>query len=118
VEEDAMPALRPGLQVFDRSGVNIGRIDRISRADPLAVADDGRRIAEQDDLVALLPGRHPRQLPLLPPAVATRLTRDGYVRISLRGDTRHYRYAALTDVDLILDEGVYLRLDAADVPLS
>jgi hypothetical protein len=50
--------------------------------------------------------------------VATRLTRDGYVRISLRGDTRHYRYAALTDVDLILDEGVYLRLDAADVPLS
>jgi hypothetical protein len=103
--------------VFDRNGQPLGRIDEVRRADPMAIADDGRRIGDLGDLVALLPGRYVRQIPLLPPVVAARLIRDGYVRIC-HHDGRHYQYARLPEVEEILDDGVYLRVNAADVPMT
>jgi hypothetical protein len=109
--------LHVGLMVFDRSGQLLGRIDEVRRADPMAIADDGRRIGDLGDLVALLPGRYVRQLPLLPPVVAARLIRDGYVRI-FHHDGRHFHYAGLPEVDEILDDGVHLRVSAADVAMT
>jgi hypothetical protein len=110
---------RVGMLVFDRAGVVLGRIDQVRPPDPLAVADDGRRVGEPGDLAALLlPGHYLRQLPLLHPQVAADLVRNGYIRTYRRGDGQRFRYAALSDVDSVVEEGVHLRIDAADVALA
>lgn len=112
-------APRVGMLVFDREGAVLGRIDQVRPPDPLAVADDGRRIGEPGDLAALLlPGYYLRRLPLLPPQVAADLVRSGYMRTYRRGDGQRFRYPALSDVDSVVDDGVHLRVDAVDVAVA
>jgi hypothetical protein len=109
--------LRTGLLVIDRTGATVGRIRRVHRADPLAVADDGRRIGQAGDFAAMLPGWSAHSLPWLPGATAARLVRDGYCVIGCGGPApRQLRYAALTEIAAIGDETARLTVDADDLP--
>ncbi|GAA1852211.1 hypothetical protein [Asanoa iriomotensis] len=111
--------LRPGLTVVDRSGAKIGRVRDLHRPDPLAVADDGRRIGDMGDVESMIPGWTRHSLPGVPGAMAARLVREGYVRIVLTGPPpRRTCYAALTDVADVDDDSVILTVGAADLPLE
>ena len=109
--------LRPGLPVVDRTGATVGRIRRLHRPDPLAVADDGRRIGQASDIAAMLPGWSRHSLPWLPGPTAARLVRDGYLVIDCGGPSPvELRYAALTDVAAVDDDAVHLAVGADDLP--
>ncbi|MEV4620727.1 hypothetical protein AB0J74_18700 [Asanoa sp. NPDC049573] len=103
--------------MVDRLGVAVGRIRRLHRPDPLAVADDGRRIGQASDIVAMLPGWSVHTLPEVSPAAAARLVREGYLEIVVRGrGPVRQRYAALTDITEVEDEVVRLAFCVDELP--
>jgi hypothetical protein len=89
------------MQVFDRVGVELGRVGQVHRGDPLAVADDGRRIGQGD---LAFPGWFVRRLPGMSPQSAARLTRSGYFSIVPTRQSGARWYAALTDVARVNDD--------------
>jgi hypothetical protein len=107
--------IRIGMPVLDRTGQHVGRVCRVRQADPLVVSDDGRRIGQPTDLVALV-GWSARQHPRLPRESAATLVRAGYVEIADRPPSRRSRYAALTDIASVDDDEVHLAVAAADLP--
>lgn len=108
---------RLGLLVVDRAGEAVGRVRDVRGPDPLAVADDGRRIGEVGDIEAMLPGWSRHALPGLPPPAAARLVREGYVQIVCPGPRpARLRYAALTEVADVREETVYLIVATEDLP--
>ena len=112
--DQLLDRIRIGMPVLDRAGEPAGRVRRVRHPDPLAVSDDGRRIGEATDLVALM-GWSTRRDPRLPRESAARLIRAGYVEITDRSPTPRSRYAALTDIASVDDE-VHLALSLADLP--
>lgn len=109
--------LRPGLLVVDCVGATVGRIRRLHRPDPLAIADDGRRIGQAGDIAAMLPGWSLHTLPGLPGATAARLVREGYLQIVASGPgPAQHRYAALADIAATDDETVHLAVRIDELP--
>jgi hypothetical protein len=108
---------RPGLLVVDCAGQAVGRARDVHAPDPLAVADDGRRIGEAGDIEAMLPGWSRHALPGLPGPAAARLVREGYVRIVCPGPRpAGHCYAALTDIADVYEETIYLSVAFEDLP--
>lgn len=108
--------LRPGMPVVDSFGATIGRIRHLHHPDPLAIADDGRRIGQAGDIAAMLPGWCVHTLPRLPGATAARLIREGYLKIVGGLPPARVRYAALTDVASYDDQSVQLAVGTDDLP--
>jgi len=107
-----------GQTVYDRTGTAVGRIDQIRRADPLAMGDDGRMLGDAGDLAAVLPGWYVRKLPHLPAQIASDLVHSGYIRIPGGRVGPNVRYAALTDIADVDEDGVHLRVAAPDLPVE
>jgi hypothetical protein len=110
--------LHLGQAVYDRTGTPVGRIDQIHRAEPLAMGDDGRVLGEVGDLATVLPGWYVRKLPHLPARVASDLVHTGYIRIPGGRIGPSVRYAALTDIADVDEDGVHLRVAAPDLPVE
>jgi hypothetical protein len=120
-EEAAVMAaltLHLGELVYDRAGTVVGRIDQVRRADPMAMGDDGRRLGEAGDLATVLPGWYSRRLPHLPRGTAATLVNNGYLRIRGGRLTPTVRYAALTDIADVDEDGVHLRVELVDLPVD
>jgi hypothetical protein len=106
------------MPVFDRSGVDVGRVLSIHRGDPLAVSDDGRRISDSDDFSTMIPGWSVGRGPRVPAAAAAGLVRVGYLKIVSGRSPRRTRYAALTDIGEVDADEIRLQVAVDALPIE
>jgi hypothetical protein len=87
--ERAMAAVREGMQVVDRAGEKVGKVEDVHFGDPDAITTEGQ---QSDD-------------PHLPRGMANQLLRTGYVKVGL-GMFRGHRFASPDQLDRVDEDHV------------
>ncbi|MGH2558969.1 MAG: hypothetical protein ACRDJH_07890, partial [Thermomicrobiales bacterium] len=83
--------VRKGMKVFDSAGEELGKVDVVKMGDPRATTTEGQEMTERNDLIdffaeAISGGSN------VPPEMAARLMRIGFIHIDGKGwiDTDRY----------------------------
>jgi len=107
--------VREGMDVIDASGDKIGTVEMIKMGDPQAATVDSDVPTEN------WPGPGYRRFfawntePDLPPAIATRLMRTGFIKIDAKGLFAKDRYVAADRIASVSNDAVRLTVNKDDL---
>lgn len=106
----ALEQVAVGMRVVDAGGHEIGKVHLVKAADPKAAAFEARLAAAPGSLINLglssIAGREPK----VPPEMAVRLFREGYIKIDAEGFFGTDSYAAGDVIDRVDQRTVHLTL--------
>lgn len=102
---DSFARVREGMHVLDATGQNIGTVDLVKAGDPAAVTTEGQKAASAPAGVFAL-GQGGSDEPDVPPSLAERLLRTGFVRISAKGLFERDLYVSAEQVTAVDDDTV------------
>jgi hypothetical protein len=101
-------AVRSGMRVVDSTGREIGTVERIMMGDPRGLTPKGQAVGEAesflDHVVQSVSGPEPD----VPPALAARLVRLGYVKVDGKGLVDTDRYVAADEIADVREDVVHL----------
>ncbi|GAA1769285.1 hypothetical protein [Nonomuraea bangladeshensis] len=105
-----------GMKVVDRDGKEVGTVELVKMGDPQAATTDGQQIDGQQTgrgpgFVPVLSDVFSHAEPDLPPVLAARLLRTGFVKVDGRGLFARDLYVAPEQVARIEDNVVHLSTD-------
>ncbi|QYC42443.1 hypothetical protein Nocox_24200 [Nonomuraea coxensis DSM 45129] len=100
-----------GMKVVDRDGKEIGTVELVKMGDPQAVTTDGQKPERGPGFVPVLSDVFRDAEPGLPPVLAARLLRTGFVKVDGRGLFARDLYVAPEQVARIEDNVVHLSTD-------
>ncbi|WP_188186888.1 hypothetical protein [Nonomuraea sp. SYSU D8015] len=81
----AMSEVRPGMKVVDSTGKEVGTVELVKMGDPQAVTSQGQMAGTDRGLVQAVAEVFADAEPDVPPALAERLLRTGFVKVDARG---------------------------------
>jgi hypothetical protein len=94
----AIAQVTEGMQVVDSAGAEVGTVELVKMGDPEAVTTAGQRTGRGRDLVDAVARDLAGVEPDVPPTVAARLLRTGYIKIDGKGLFHRDRYAAADEI--------------------
>ncbi|MEU6796474.1 hypothetical protein ABZ907_32685 [Nonomuraea wenchangensis] len=100
-----------GMKVVDRDGKEVGTVELVKMGDPQAATTDGQRTGRGPGFVPVLSDVFSDAEPDLPPVLAARLLRTGFVKVDGRGLFARDLYVAPEQVARIEDNVVHLSTD-------
>ncbi|MEU4514363.1 hypothetical protein AB0G05_33100 [Nonomuraea wenchangensis] len=105
-----------GMKVVDRDGKEVGTVELVKMGDPQAATTDGQQpdgqqIGRGPGFVPVLSDVFSHAEPDLPPVLAARLLRTGFVKVDGRGLFARDLYVAPEQVARIEDNVVHLSTD-------
>jgi hypothetical protein len=103
--------VREGMQVVDRSGKKVGRVEFVKLGDPEAITTQGQIYTDLDDLPGLIARAVVGAEPEVPEELAARLIRMGFVKVDDRGILDRDYYVAADQIDEVEDRLVRLSVD-------
>lgn len=109
--EDAMRNVRPQMKVVDSTGAEVGTVDELKMGDPEAITAEGQTANENRGLVSNLADTIVGSEPDVPPQLADRLLRTGYIKIDSKGLFAKDVYAAGDSIERVEGDTVYLSLN-------
>ena len=118
MEGQAIARVTEGMRVVDAAGTELGRVELVRMGDPAAVTTEGQRVGEPDGLVETIAETVSGPEPDLPPSLAARLERVGYIKIDGKGVFAADRYAAADQIADVSDEAVTLTVPGEQLPAA
>ncbi|MEV0629303.1 hypothetical protein [Nonomuraea wenchangensis] len=100
-----------GMKVVDRDGKEVGTVELVKMGDPQAATTDGQQPGRSPGFVPVLSDVFGHAEPDLPPALAARLLRTGFVKVDGRGLFARDLYVAPEQVARIEDNVLHLSTD-------
>ncbi|MER7367944.1 DUF2171 domain-containing protein [Nonomuraea wenchangensis] len=104
-----------GMKVVDRDGKEVGTVELVKMGDPQAATTDGQQPGRSPGFVPVLSDVFGHAEPDLPPALAARLLRTGFVKVDGRGLFARDLYVAPEQVARIEDNVVHLSTDGGSL---
>lgn len=113
--EGPIAAVHEGMRVVDRRGEDVGTVEAVRMGDPEAVTPTGQEVGTRggliDDVRAAFAGNDPP----VPPEIAERLLRIGYVKIDSKGILDRDSYALADQVGDVSGDVVRLSVDREEL---
>jgi hypothetical protein len=100
--------VREDMKVVDQSGAEIGRVDLVKLGDPQAVTTDGQETESDGGLVGAVHQAVGRSEPDVPEPLATRLVRQGFVKVDGKGLLERDFYLAADQIARVEGDRVHL----------
>lgn len=107
----SLETVRVGMPVFDSDGAQLGRVKAVRRPDPKAAAFEERVCSSPPGLFFLGIGSMVGVEPKVPPEMALRLFRQGYVKVAPPHFWAEDYYAAGDAIDKVEGGAVHLSLN-------
>ncbi|MCK2215831.1 hypothetical protein MF672_018820 [Actinomadura sp. ATCC 31491] len=104
-----------GMKVVDRDGKEVGTVELVKMGDPQAATTEGQEPERGRGFVPVLSDVFRDAEPDLPPALAARLMRTGFVKVDARGLFARDLYVAPEQVARIEENVVHLSADGASL---
>lgn len=115
-QQDTVSRVTTGMRVVDSTGVEVGTVDLVQRADPSAVTVQAAAPVDPGSSLDELIGSAAAEEPDVPADLAARLLRTGYLKVST-GTARTGAVYVLADrIAAVGDDGVRLTVPAAELP--
>jgi hypothetical protein len=105
-----------GMSVVDSTGAEVGTVERVKMGDPEAVTTAGQREDGAHGLIDAVARELAGVEPDLPPTLAARLLRTGYIKIDGKGLLGRDRYAAADQIAGVTDDAVTLTVPRDELP--
>ncbi|KAB8197408.1 hypothetical protein FH608_002290 [Nonomuraea phyllanthi] len=110
--DSGLGQVRTGMKVVDGDGKEIGTVESVKMGDPQSVTDEGQTSDTPHGLVRTVAEVFGDGEPDVPPAVAARLLRTGFVKVDARGLFARDFYVAPDQVAKVEADVVHLAKDA------
>ncbi|WP_427131148.1 hypothetical protein [Pseudarthrobacter sp. S9] len=108
---DALESVSVGMKVIDAEGRELGKVEFVRAPDPKAAALEERVVTAGETLINLGIGSVVGAEPKVPPEMALRLFRQGYIKIDGRGFWAADYYAAGDAISRVEGRTVHLSLN-------
>ncbi|MEV1003550.1 hypothetical protein [Nonomuraea sp. NPDC050202] len=113
--EPVISQVHAGMKVVDRDGKELGTVEFVRMGDPQAATTEGQESGDRPGLVPALAAVFHDAEPDLPPALAARLVRTGFVKVDAKGLFSRDLYVAADQVAGIEGDVARLSVDAGSL---
>lgn len=109
-EGPAIARVTEGMRVYDSAGAEVGTVEIVKMGDPATAATAQGQHGKADDLIDSVARNLAGVEPDLPPTLAARLLRTGYLKIDGTGLFDRDRYASADQIAGVSEDVVTLNV--------
>ena len=116
--QELIDQVRSGMKVVDSDGKELGTVEFVKLGDPQAATTEGQEPDPRPGVVPILADVFTDPEPDLPPALAARLVRTGFVKVDAKGWFSRDLYVTPDQVARVEGDVVHLRADCGALAME